>query len=194
MRLLADKVATVSVKQPNCKFTRPPTFCKAQLELYFMHNFMNGLCSILKVEKHMQMKHILKASMTVLLSCAIASAAVAEIVLVVHPSNDASLDAKTAQRIFLGKTTKFSNGQDTKPINQVANSATRNTFDSDVLGRSTAQVSAHWSKLTFTGKGIPPNEVDNDAAVVALVASTPDAVGYVNKSAVNDSVKAITLN
>lgn len=119
--------------------------------------------------------------------------ALADIVIIVHPDNEAAIDAKVVQRIFLGKEKKFSDGKETLPINQADKSASRGQFDSDVLGRNTNQVLAHWSKLVFTGKGIPPKEVDNDEAVVAIVADNKNAIGYVDRSAATNAVKIIAL-
>lgn len=118
----------------------------------------------------------------------------AEPVVIVHPSNTAALNEKNVQRIFLGKEKKFSDGNESIPVNQVADSAVRAEFDKSVLGRSSSQVSAYWSKLVFTGKGVPPKEVANDAEVIALVAKNPSAIGYVDSASVDDSVKTITLN
>lgn len=118
----------------------------------------------------------------------------ADIVVIVHPSNNDAINAKNVQRIFLGKEKKFPGGVKAKPINQVSGGPARDQFDSGILGRSTTQVSAYWSKLVFTGKGIPPKEVDNDAAVVAAVAADASAIGYIDSSAVTGDVKALTIN
>lgn len=138
---------------------------------------------------HKLMRNLL-ASVTLLL---ITNAAFADVVVVVHPSNDSAISAKNVQRIFLGKEKKFANGNAVAPVNQATN-ATRNAFDTDVLGRSSTQVSAYWSKLVFTGKGIPPKEVNSDADVIAAVAADANAIGYVDSSAVTGDVKAITLH
>jgi hypothetical protein len=61
------------------------------------------------------------------------------------------------------------------------------------LGRSSSQVSAYWSKLVFTGKGIPPKEVADDAAVVDLVSKNPSVIGYIDKASVTDAVKVVEL-
>jgi ABC-type phosphate transport system substrate-binding protein len=45
----------------------------------------------------------------------------------------------------------------------------------------------------FTGKGVPPKEVDNDAAVIELVSQNPSVIGYVDKASVTDAVKVISL-
>lgn len=143
---------------------------------------------------NMHIKTFSKSIIAAAFGCTIAFSSLAEVVLVVHPNNDVALDKKAIKRIFLGKSNKFSNGSEAIPINQIPGSTVRNSFDSDILGRSSSQVSAYWSKLVFTGKGIPPKEVDNDAAVISLVADNQSAVGYVDSSAVTEAVKAIPLN
>ena len=118
----------------------------------------------------------------------------AEVVMVVHPSNGDALDSKVVKRIFLGKEKKFPSGTVVTPINQSADSSVRGSFDDGILGRSSAQVSAYWSKLVFTGKGVPPKEVANDAAVIAAVAADPSAIGYVDSASVTGDVKAVPVN
>lgn len=122
-----------------------------------------------------------------------AQAAMAQLVVVVNPSNNNALDAKKVQRIFLGKDKKFADGNETIAVNQVADAEIRQNFDKELLGRSSSQVSAYWSKLVFTGKGIPPKEVANDAEVVALVAQNPSVIGYIDKASATDAVKVIEL-
>jgi ABC-type phosphate transport system substrate-binding protein len=123
----------------------------------------------------------------------LSTSAMAEVVIVVNKANSATLDQKIVQRIFLGKDKKFSDGSSVKAINQSADSATRANFDEQVLGRNSSQVSAYWSKLVFTGKGVPPMELPNDQAVIDKVASTPDAIGYVDSSSVTDAVTVINI-
>jgi len=135
-----------------------------------------------------------KALFGAVIGCTISFHSSAELVLIVHPSNGAVVDTKAAKRIFLGKEKKFSTGKEALPINQITASPSRASFDNDALGRSSTQVSSYWSKLVFTGKGIPPKEVDNDAAVLAIVASNENAIGYVDSASVSGAVKAIPLN
>lgn len=122
-----------------------------------------------------------------------ASSALAELVVVVNPANANTLDAKTVQRIFLGKDKKFADGNETIAVNQIADTQIRQDFDQAVLGRSSSQVSAYWSKLVFTGKGIPPKEVANDAEVLDLVSKNLSVIGYVNKASVTDAVKVVEM-
>ena len=142
----------------------------------------------------MHTKLFIKSLAGAVLTCSICATSLAEVVVIVHPSNAAAFDEKGIQRIFLGKAKKFSTGKEALPINQIADSPSRASFDTDTLGRTSSQVSAYWSKRLFTGKGTPPKEVDSDADVLALVADNPNAIGYVDSSAATDAVKVLSLN
>ncbi|MCV2883538.1 substrate-binding domain-containing protein [Aestuariibacter sp. AA17] len=131
------------------------------------------------------------ATLCTLASLWIFSAAHAQVAVIVHPSNSSELDEGTIKKIFLGKTTKFNDGKIALPLNGAKDSAPREYFNNTVLGRTTNQVNSYWSKLVFTGKGEMPKEVDSDAEVVSTVAANQGAIGYVDPSAVNDSVKVV---
>lgn len=124
-----------------------------------------------------------------LLAAAMCSAALpalaAEIVVVVNPKNPATrMFSEQAAQFFLGKSTLFTPVEHTEgPL--------RNEFSQKVLGKDTAQVKSQWSKLVFTGKGTAPKEYASSAEVKKAVAADVQAIGYIEKSAVDDSVKVI---
>ncbi len=151
-----------------------------------------GAIFYLVMRGHMLQK-LMRKTIIAAITAFFASNTFADVVVIVHPSNNSTLDDRAVKRIFLGKEKKFSNGTGVTPINQADNDA-RDTFDSNVLGRSSSQVAAYWSKLIFTGKGVPPKEVGGDAEVVAAVAADPSAIGYIDSSAVTGDVKSIPLN
>lgn len=109
-------------------------------------------------------------------------------VVVAANSPQAALDTAAAQAVFLGRTNQIG-GQNAVVVFQ--NGPVRADFESKVLGRSSAQLAAHWSRLVFTGRAKAPEEVANDAAVKAKVASTPGAIGYISDAAVDPSVKVL---
>lgn len=115
----------------------------------------------------------------------------AEVVVIVHPSNDSTIDDDTIKKIFMGKTKKFSNGQIALPMNSAKGSATREEFSERAIGRSSSQINAHWSKLVFTGKGSMPKELDSDAEVISTIAANQGAIGYVSPDAVTGNVKVV---
>jgi predicted signal transduction protein with EAL and GGDEF domain len=56
-------------------------------------------------------------------------------------------------------------------------------------GRDSAQVKAIWSRILFTGRSVLPKQLPDSEAVKKAVAANPKAVGYIEKSAVDASVK-----
>ncbi len=128
-----------------------------------------------------RIKPLLAAAMV----CAALPALAAEIVVIVNPKNPASrMFSEQAAQFFLGKSTLFT------PIEHTEGPL-RNEFSQKVLGKDSSQVKAQWSKLVFTGKGTAPKEYSSSAEVKKAVAADVQAIGYIEKSAVDDSVKVI---
>ena len=130
------------------------------------------------------MKKILIAA---LLSTAFASLpALAEVVVVVNPkAAESALTKDQVAQFFLGKSTSMT------PIDQPDNAPVRAEFYKKVADKDAAQAKALWSKLVFTGKATMPKEVADSAGVKAAVAANPKAIGYIDKSAVDASVKVV---
>jgi ABC-type phosphate transport system substrate-binding protein len=136
--------------------------------------------------KNVVMKSIVLTAMTF----AAASAAQAEVVVIVNPKHAAaSMTPAQVADLYLGKDGSLT------PLDVKEPAALRNEFYQKVAGKDSAQVKAIWARLVFTGKQQPPKEMDNAAQVVKQVAGSEKAIGYVDKSAVDGSVKAVlTLN
>jgi len=118
--------------------------------------------------------------------------AFAQVAVVVGVKSEvANLNADQISGIFLGKTDKFPSGATALPLDQSSGSTIRGTFYDKVTGKSEAQVKSAWSRLVFSGKGTPPKEVASSAEVKKLVGSNLNAIGYIEKSAVDSSVKVL---
>lgn len=115
----------------------------------------------------------------------------AEVSIVVNTGNASTVSDKEFSRLFLGKLKKFSGGTAATPVNSKAGNLARTEFEKNIIKKSSSQIKAYWSKRIFSGKGKPPTEVDNDAAVLAFVASNVGAIGYVDSANVDGTVKVI---
>mgnify|MGYP005989150507 CR=1 FL=1 len=115
----------------------------------------------------------------------------ADVSVVVNTANGNAISDSDISRLFLGKLKKFSDGESAKPVNSKSDAAARIEFEKKVLNKSSSQIKAYWSKRVFSGKGKPPKEVADDAAVLVFVAANPGAIGYISSSNVNDSVKVV---
>lgn len=122
----------------------------------------------------------------------VASSAHADVVVVVSSKSPVkSLTAEQTAKIFLCKVVTFPNDQTAIPIDQPEGSTIRDEFYSKVAHKNSSQLTAYWAKVIFTGDGRPPKLIAGDVAVRKAIANNPNAVGYIDKSAVNRSVRVV---
>lgn len=113
----------------------------------------------------------------------------ADIAVIVNPANTTVVTNDDLTRLYTGRSSALA------AVNLAESSPLRSQFDEKGVGRSSAQLKAHWSKLVFTGKGTPPPELATEAAVIEHVAQNPNAIGYIGTASVTDAVKVVlTLN
>ena len=115
----------------------------------------------------------------------------AEVVVIVHPSNNNSFTKEEIESLFMVKKSSFADGSKASAYYLSADDVARHQFDEKVLGKSSSQLKAYWSKLVFTGKGTPPPELSNSSDAVAKVAGDASAIAYVDKAAVKEGVKVV---
>jgi ABC-type phosphate transport system substrate-binding protein len=114
------------------------------------------------------------------------SCVMADVVVVVGASSSTNaLTKEQVADIYLGKSTTLS------PMDLPESSLLRDEFYTNLTGKSAAQVKSFWSKMAFTGKGIPPKEGANSADIKKALAGNPSLIGYIEKSALDSSVKAL---
>lgn len=108
----------------------------------------------------------------------------AELRIVVHPSNAArSVAPAFLADAFLKKVTRWPSGETIRPLDQAPSSTVRRTFSRSYLKRTVTAVRSYWQQRIFSGRDVPPPELESDAAVIAHVERNPGAVGYVSSSA-----------
>ena len=109
----------------------------------------------------------------------------ADVVVVVSAKSTATtMTAEQISQIYLGKSTQM------KPLDS-GDAPVRSQFYSKVAGKDEAQVKAIWSKLVFTGKAKPPTALPTSADVVKAVAADANSLGYVDRAALDSSVKVV---
>jgi ABC-type phosphate transport system substrate-binding protein len=127
------------------------------------------------------------------LSLAISAQAGADVVAVVSSKNPiTALSKSQVTDIFLGKTVRFPDGTQAVPIDQEEGSPARDVFYATFAGKSPAQIKSYWTKVIFTGRGQPPKAVSNSVEVIKLIAANPQAISYIERSAVDSTVKVLT--
>jgi ABC-type phosphate transport system substrate-binding protein len=118
--------------------------------------------------------------------------ALAQVAVIINPKNPvASMTAAQVGVLYLGKSTTLPSGALVALTDQPDSSPVFEQFYSKVTGKSAAQVKATWSRLTFSGKATPPKPLASSENVKKFVASNPDAIGYIEMSAVDATVKVV---
>ena len=125
------------------------------------------------------------------LSLAVGPVAADVVAVVSSTSAVTSLSKAQVADIFLGKVSRFANGAQAVPIDQQEGSPVRDEFYLAYAGKSAAQMKSHWAKIIFTGRGQPPKTASNNVEVKKLIAANPQAIGYIERSAVDSSVKVL---
>ena len=113
-------------------------------------------------------------------------------VVVTHPKNPANSASTAALTdLFLKRTTRWDNGEHVHPVDLKATSGVRKEFSERVLKRSVAAVRSYWQQRIFSGRALPPPEVDSEQAVVRYVSKHLGGIGYVGPETKLDGVKVI---
>lgn len=61
------------------------------------------------------------------------------------------------------------------------------------LGKSTSRMKSIWMKNLLSGQGEPPAALQSEEEIVAKVAATPGAIGFVRKEKAGKSVKVLLV-
>jgi ABC-type phosphate transport system substrate-binding protein len=115
--------------------------------------------------------------------------------IVVSASNSIS-SIPTAQltRLFLKKTTTWSNGLKVVPVDQRRNSTVREAFSQRVHGKDASNIISYWQRQIFSGKASPPPEVSSDREVLEFIRRNSGAIGYVSSgTSLGGGVKAVRV-
>lgn len=111
-------------------------------------------------------------------------------VVVAKDSLVVALDRQSVSNIFLGRTSRFPNGEKAIPI-EVKGNNVREYFYQNISGKTPAQLNSYWTTLVFTGKGKPPKRFSSQDAVLAKLESAPGTITYLPSDEVTDNMKVL---
>lgn len=115
--------------------------------------------------------------------------------VVVHRSNPvSSLTRVELSTIMMKRTRRWPDGEPVVPVDRRASAPLRDDFSKAVHGKSTAYVVRYWQRLIFSGRAVPPRELDGNEAVIAFVEANRGAIGYVSRDAeIDERVKVVAV-
>ena len=135
---------------------------------------------------------LLAAGLAVLTAAGEPASAAAQMAVIVHPSSTTrAVSLEDLRRLFLGKTQTI----DTTHVQVVEAAKLRKPFYRALLALSDDEVRRRWVALVFRGEATAlPRTLPDDAAVKAYVAEHPGAVGFIDASAVDGTVRVLTVD
>jgi ABC-type phosphate transport system substrate-binding protein len=115
-------------------------------------------------------------------------------VIVDRKSDLTAVDRRFLADAFLKKVTTWPDGRTIHVADLPSTSATRRRFTAEVLRRSVEAVKGYWQQRIFSGRDVPPPELDTDEDMKSYVLKHDGAVGYVSGEANIDGVKVVSVN
>lgn len=119
-------------------------------------------------------------------------AAESNIVVIVNPQSGVEkLSKDEVIDIFLGRYRKLPGGRVALPIDVAESSSARARFYQMLVKKSSSEMSSYWARLVFSGQTSPPFQVPDAQTAIELVQSSPNAIAYVDRSALTADVKVV---
>ncbi|WP_394242396.1 hypothetical protein [Vibrio astriarenae] len=101
------------------------------------------------------------------------------------------LSVSKAKKLYRGKTKKLQ-GKKIELSDWPEGANVRKDFYQELLGKTVAQMNAHWASLSFSGKARPPKVVgDNASSVIEWLDDDKSRIGYVPLNEVPSNANVI---
>ena len=121
------------------------------------------------------------------------SARAADLKIIANPGVGASsVSADELKSVFLATKTSLSDGSHVEPVLE-KDGPTHEAFLKEFVGKSDSALETYYRSLVFTGKASMPKTTASDADMVAYVAKTKGAIGYVSGAANTAGVKTLEV-
>lgn len=140
------------------------------------------------------MKHLLTIMFaTAAYLGALTSAHAADLKVIANTSVGAtSVSVDELKGVFLATKTTLSDGSHVEPV-LAKGGPTHEAFLKEYLGKSDSALQTYYRSLVFTGKASMPKMLGAEAEVVAYVAKTKGAIGYVSSAVGAAGVKTLEV-
>lgn len=116
-----------------------------------------------------------------------------EIVVIVNKGvEEESISKADLSNILLAKMTKWTNKKKIV-VTTLKSGPVHESFLKTHTKKTPSQFEAFWKKLVFTGKAKQPKAFKTEDELVAYVAKTEHAIGYIAAGTKHDAVKELTI-
>ncbi|BCB59404.1 hypothetical protein HaloA020_01050 [Halomonas sp. A020] len=114
--------------------------------------------------------------------------------MIAHPSvGTANVSRDTARAMFAMRQRTWPNGQAAQVYVLPNRDPVHGRFSKEQLGVYPHQLQLAWDRMVFSGMGQAPNRARDQADMRQQVASTPGALGYLEREYLDESVRVISM-
>ena len=114
--------------------------------------------------------------------------------VIVHPGvQQQSISNDQLNRIYAMQLKRWADGTPIRVFALSSQAPLHRTFVIDYFGMRAHQLDRLWQRLLYSGTGRAPMRVADEAEMMALVAKTPGAIGYVDESTTVSDAVVMTL-
>ena len=100
--------------------------------------------------------------------------------IIVNPANNIdSIDRSFLSDVYLKKVATWRNDGTVRPVQLSRRFALREQFTREVLKKSPSQLRSYWNRQIFSGKAVPPPDLESEDDVIRFVLANKGAIGYV---------------
>lgn len=112
--------------------------------------------------------------------------------MIVSASRSTDLSVDEVAQIFMKKRRFWDAGQSIVPVNRNATSSARAIFTKLIFHQDARFLQTYWNRQYYDGI-LPPVTLASDEAVKRFVAQEPNAIGYIDESLVDNSVRVVLV-
>jgi hypothetical protein len=139
------------------------------------------------------MKKILSIVLLTVAVAIFANHAQAQAIIIANPSiKSAEVSRGDLKDVFTGVASSLKDGSKATPV-LLKGGPVHDEFLSAYIGKSDTAFKATWRSLVFSGQSSMPKSLDSETAMVAFVAQTPGAIGYISKATPHGGVKVLIV-
>jgi ABC-type phosphate transport system substrate-binding protein len=113
------------------------------------------------------------------------------VVVIVNKANNNAVDKNLVVQIYNGQFKQWPSGGAVESLVLPDDNPMTKSFCEDVLGRKVAHMKLKWSQMMFSGQALPPKQIASDEDVKKEVSNNVSAIGFIQASSLDDSVKAV---
>jgi len=146
------------------------------------------------LQKTSRIAQHLSIVLSIMLFYSSASQAQDDIVVIAHHNVKAQdLSTSKVKSIFGMRTRTWSDGLAIKVFVLADSNPMHIGFSKGILNTYPYNLRRIWDRRVYSGTGLAPETVNNEKEMLALIATTPNAIGYVYASNVDINVKILRI-